>query len=129
MVRLHLHLGFKVGSSQAAGHLDHLGDRCITADRHCDLGASRAGALDCTTNRLADRLGIDDGFLVDGVLRGGLGRIGFHAVLTPRHRDLNELHRGGRDIEPQEAAGTYAGIGTNLSFLFSRLRSKAPTPG
>ena len=70
--------------AQGARHLDHLGDGGIAADRDRDLAALGAGALDGAADGLADRLGIDDGLLVDGVLGRGLGRIGLHPVLATR---------------------------------------------
>jgi hypothetical protein len=75
-----------------------------------------AGALDGTPDRLADRLGIDNGLLVDGVLRRGLGRIGLDPVLPARHGQLDELHGRRGYVKSQESGRyVYAGGGT---FLF-----------
>ena len=93
LVRLHLHLRFEIRRTQPARHLDHFSDGSIAADRYRDFGAASAGALRGTPDRLANRLCIDDGLLVDCVLGSGLGSVGFHAILAARHGDLDELHR------------------------------------
>ena len=90
--------------AQRARHLDHLGDRRIAADRDRDLAALGAGALDRAADGLADRLGIHDRLLVDGVLWRGLGRIGLDPVLAARHRQLDELDRRGGDVQSQKRA-------------------------
>jgi hypothetical protein len=73
MVGLHLDLRLELVRTQVAGHMDHLGDRGVAADRHGAFPAACASALHGAANGLADRLGVDDRFLVDGIRRRRLG--------------------------------------------------------
>ena len=84
-----------------------------------DLAALGAGALDGAADRLADGLGVDDGLLVDGVLRRGLGRIGLDPVLPPRHRQLDELDRRSRYVKSQQRAVSFAKR-EHYNFLFAQ---------
>ena len=68
------------------------------------LARLRARALDGAPDGLADRLGVDDGFLVDGVLRRGLGRVGLDSILPAAHRQLDQLDRGGRDVKADKGS-------------------------
>ena len=52
----------------------------------------------------ADRLRIDDRLLVDGVGGRRLGGVGLDAVAVAALRQLDELDRRGRDIEPDDGS-------------------------
>src|ERR1700749_2348692 len=76
----------------------------IAASPEMAMAASRLFAPD----RLADRFRVDDGLLVDGIVGRGLGRVGLHAVLSPRHGELDELHGRGRYVKPQQRTISFA---------------------
>jgi len=48
---------------------------------------------------------------------------GFDPVLTPRHGELDELHRGGRYVKSQQGA-VFALQKKHFCFLFRTLRLK-----
>ena len=50
----------------------------------------------------ADRLGVDDRLLVDRVGRGRFRRIRLHPITIAAFRQLDELDRGRRDVEPDD---------------------------
>ena len=51
-----------------------------------------------------DGLGIDDGLFVDRVGRRRLGRVTFDAIGVAALGQLDQLDRGGRDVQPDERA-------------------------
>ena len=102
LVRLDLHLTFQVTLGEAGGHLDDFGDRRVAADGDGDVGRFRAGALDGSADRLTDRFCVDYGFFTNRTGRRRLGGIGLDAVAFSALRQLDQLHRRGRDIKPQQ---------------------------
>ena len=105
LVGLHLDLALELVLAQGARHLDDLGDRGIAADRDGGFLGAGAGALHGALDRLADGIRIDDRFLVDRVRRSRLGRVGLHAVLATAHAELDELDRGGSDVQAEQGSG------------------------
>ena len=108
LIGLHLDLALELVLAEGLRHLNHFRDRRVAGDGDCGQPALCAGALDSAPDRLADGLGVDDGLFVDGVVRSGLRRIRLNAVLSTRHRELDELHRRGGDVEPQQRAISFA---------------------
>jgi hypothetical protein len=104
LVGLHLDLTLELVLAEALGHLNDFGDGCVARNGDGGQAALGAGALDRAADRLADRLGVDDGLLVDGVVRGRFRGIRLDAVLAARHGELDQLHRGSRDVQPQQRA-------------------------
>jgi len=102
LVGLDLDLALEVAFGKARGHLDNLGDRRVAGDRDGDVGRPGAGALDGASNRLADSLGVDDGLFVDGGRRRRFGRVGLYPVPLSALRQLDQLDRRGRDVQPQQ---------------------------
>ena len=102
LVGLELDLAFEIGRAQILRHLDHFRDRGVAADRDGRFARLRAGALVRAANRFADGFGVDDGFFVDGVRRGGLGCVGFDPIPATARDQLDELHRRGGDIEADQ---------------------------
>ncbi len=86
-----------------------------------------AGALDRPADRLAHRLGIHDGLLVDRILGRGLGRIGLDPVLPPRHGKLDQLDRRSGYVKSQEGP-VLALKEEHFYFLFRYLRLKTTAP-
>jgi len=93
LVGLHLDLTLEFVVAESLRHLNHFRDRCVAADGDRGEPALGAGALHCAPDGLADRLRIHDGLFIDRVVRRRLCCIGLNAVLTARHRELDELHR------------------------------------
>jgi hypothetical protein len=106
-----------------ARHLDHLGDRRIPGDGHGHLIALGAGALDGAADRLAHRLGIDDGLLIDGILGCGFGGISLDPVLAAGHGQLDQLDGRGRYVKSEEGT-IFALQQQHFYFLFRTLRLK-----
>jgi len=65
----------------------------------------RAGTLDRAAHRFADRLGVDDRFFVDGIRRRRLCGVRFNAERIATARQLDQLDRGGRDVESDDRSG------------------------
>ena len=108
LVGLHLDLTLEFVFAEGLRHLDDFGDRGIAADRDRRQAALRAGALHCAPDGLADGFRIDDGLLVDGVVRRRLRGIRLNAVLSPRHRELDELHGGSGNVQSQQRTISFA---------------------
>ncbi len=101
LVGLHLDLSLELVLAEALGHLDDFGDGRIARNRDGGEAALGARALDRAADGFTDRLRIHDGFLVDGVVGSRLRRIRLHPVLATRQGELDQLHRGGGDVQPQ----------------------------
>jgi hypothetical protein len=102
LIRLQLDLAFQVGRVQILRHLNDFRDRGVATDR--DRGFTRLGAraLVGAPDGFTDRIRIDDGFLVNGVRRSRLGRVGFDAIATTAFDQLDELDGRGRNIESDQ---------------------------
>ena len=72
LVRLDLNLPFEISLGKAGGHLDDFGNGRIAADCDGDVRGLGSRALNGATNCLADRLGVDDGFLAHRAWGRGL---------------------------------------------------------
>ena len=119
-------------SSRSVRHLDDLGDRGVAADRDRASLARAPERLTARRDGFADGLGVDDGLFVDRVRRRRLGRVGLDAVLPTAHAELDQLDRGGGDVEPRRA-GMSAWNSTLFPFSVQRLgaitRSDSRNPG
>ena len=102
LVCLQLDLAFEIRRAQILRHLDHFRDRGVAADRDRRFAGLRAGAFVRAANRFADGIGVDDGFFVDGVRRRRLGCVGLDPIPATALDELDELHRGGRDIKADQ---------------------------
>ena len=105
LVGLHLDLTFELVLAQGARHLDHFRDRSVAADRDGGVFGARAGALHGALDRIADGVRVDDCFLVDRVRRSRFGGVRLDAVLAAAHAELDQLHRGGGDVQSEERSG------------------------
>jgi hypothetical protein len=105
LIRLHFDLTLELVLAQGPRHLDDFGDRRITTDGHGHVFGAGTGALYRTLDRLTYGARIDDGFFIDRVRRGCLSGIGLHAILATTHADLDELHRGGGDVQTDQGSG------------------------
>src|SRR6185312_8924626 len=112
---------------QGAWHLDDLGDGRITADRNRDLRGLCSRALYGAPDGLADRFGIDNGLLVDGILGCRLSRVRFDPVLTASHGQLDQFYRRSGYVKSQKRA-ILALQEEHYSFLFRTLRPKMTAP-
>jgi hypothetical protein len=102
---LHLNLPFELVLAQSARHLDDFSDGRIATDRYCDVLGAGAGTLDRTLDGIANGTGIDDRLLVNRVRRRRLCGVRLHTVLTTTHAELDQLHRGGGDVQTDERSG------------------------
>ena len=69
LVGLHLDLALEFVFAEGLRHLDDFGDRGVAADRDGRQAALRSGALHRAPDRLTHGFRIDDGLLVDGIVR------------------------------------------------------------
>ena len=66
-----------------------------------DLGS---GSLDRAANRFADGFGVDDRFFVDRIRGCGLRGVSVDPIAAATFGQLDQLHRGGRDVEPYQGS-------------------------
>ena len=107
LVRLDLDLAFEISLGKTRGHLDDFRDGRIATDRDGNIRCLCASPFDGTPDRLTDGLGIDYRLFTDRARWCGLRCVGLNAIPLATLRKLNELDRGGRDIEAQQRLGFF----------------------
>jgi hypothetical protein len=102
LVRLDFDLSFEIPLRETRRHLDNLGNRRIAADCDGDVRGLCTRTLGGATNRVADRLGVNDGLFTHRAGGRWLCRIRLDPIALAALRELYQLNRRRRDIEAQQ---------------------------
>ena len=102
LIGLDLNLAFELILAEGLRQLDDLGDRGITADGNRHVARLAAGTLDRPAYRLTHGRSVNDGFLVDRVGWGRLGRVALGPTILRAPADLDQLDGGGRYVKSDQ---------------------------